>query len=130
MKRKLVDTDQLLQDEAYFEKLQRWQLRIGFQLRKVALTPGLFISEFCPIPGSQPIGHRTTKGPAERGRKGYIRTLFLCGLRRLRMLVDFRLGQLAERAVGIFFLLERSIEKFDRILIPKLARPGLERAVS
>ena len=31
------------------------QLRIGFQLRKVALTPGLFISELCPIPGSRPI---------------------------------------------------------------------------
>ena len=46
------------------------------------------------------------------------------------MLVDFRHRKLAQRAVGVLFFLERSIEQLDGVLVTKLVRPGLQSAVT
>ena len=45
------------------------------------------------------------------------------------MLIDFRLCDLRERAVGVLFFVEGGVEQFHRVLVTELAGPGLQRAV-
>ena len=49
----------------------------------------------------------------------------LRGLRRFRVLVDFRLGDLAERAVGVLFFIQCRIEQLDGGVVTKLVPPSL-----
>src|ERR1700733_8344973 len=106
-------------------------LRFGWsiRLRRTQGSPGAGL-----VPDAQGEGTAKTAilsmlspAPPCRHRTGRVRPdLF----RRLRLLVDHRIGEIGEGAVSLLFLVEGRIKEPHRVVLAHLFGPALQRAVA